>query len=1066
MMNATTTTMNNTNATVTTTIKAAAVNTLLIQSPYIILEKNGKRVFGVHNDIEFKGEIKGVLDNGGVLESVDGIYRIVNLIKAYTVSAEEVAKLNRRYRIFDRSGMNSTVIGIDRPMDIALNKADMTENDIISVNISDIFATAMTAKEKQRGVAIRNAHLINENLNRYGIRIYDEKVYVAIGGWTKGSTIIEMYDVIDMKGIKDIEIKKGLVLSNVFMPSVRTSSMKNAGEKFFVVNNKVDAFERALCAGVSLNDRFMQLSNGGIIAVSMRQLMKEWKYMPSSLAGRIKLDLSKCRIAVIDEKGRVGDGNGSANPDLVGVDNKTALQMRLRIYQGKGMLMCEKDTFVFDLEYLNNLVAAHPEKVTYYGDPSLPVGAIVDRNFIKMLDQRLDVVSEMERTSWIIHEFGELSKSEMSIDECSKWLRRCANDEDKKTIMDMFINGFEKAMQNKMIQAFTPDVDSGYLPSMLKGIDKWSTIKSLDSMFNKLWSADCRPKAWMGGYTLGLTQHPIFNEDGDAYRKTRGEDGLAVVFVNTETWEKLGKPTESVLTKFPSPSERGAVRVAVRVNDHVCDNCIGLDMSKESMALLEAMSGADCDGDKCNFMATVIEKNGENVRTWIGKILENANYRHMTVKNILPEISDTVKVNSVLEMHIKDMDAQAGMTGVMVSAMNVIKLNAKGNPDAPAYIGRFANITEMRIEDIYSWIQYIGNNGENIRIDDSNRAAWWLDCGLVQDWLAEFTTGLSGSGVQMPEDLRNYFCSFKNCIVSYWMKSIEETNKAIISYNEFVGDGEKKTLISTDKNILIRRLTIGNFKLYTAVEKVISESEAWARKRITEIKWISDNAMTVEEFCAAHHVDVSHIDVRFGYVGNYLPSEYRKCGVGHISAASHNLGNSDAWKYEAGTMIAAKDFRRSKKETNGQYAIRSARVDQLCNAIWNESKYSTMFMVPEYLRKIGYNVTDDVANSYKKEYEGKYALPIVLYRKDDKENDYTTTLAAIKSGRIVTGTINSNRFVIESTINGKTKNVGLQIATESDLLINGLNLHIDQLVNARVDEYNNREYYVALCSII
>lgn len=873
-----------------------------------------------------------------------------------------------------------------------------------------------------------------------------------------------MYDVIDMRGINDVEIKKGLALSQIFMPSVRTSSMKNAGEKFFVVNNKVDAFERALCAGISLNDRFMQLSNGGILAVSMRQLMKEWKYMPSVLAGRVKLDLSKCRIAVIDEKGRVGDGNGSANPDLVGVEDKTALQMRLRIYQGKGVLMCEKNTFAFDLEYLNHINAINPEKVTYYGDPSLPVGVIVDRNFIKMLDQRLDIVPEIERTSWIIHEFGELSKSEMSIDECAKWLRRCSNDEDKKIVMEMFINGFKKSMQDKMIQAFTPDTDSEYLPSMLKGIDKWSTIKSLDSMFNKFWSADCRPTAWMGGYTLGLTQHPIFNADGDAYRKTRGENGLSVIFVNTETWEKLGRPSEAVLTKFPSPSERGAVRVAVRINDSVCSNCIGFDMNIESMALLEAMSGADCDGDKANFMATVIEKNSENVRTWIGRILENSGYRHMTVKNILPEIADKVTVNSVLEMHIKDMNAQSGMTGVMVSAMNVIKLNAKGNPDAPAYIGRFDHITEMRIDDIYSWIQYIGSNGENVKIDDSNRAAWWLDCGLVQDWLAEFTTGLSGSGVQMPEDLRNYFCSFKNYIVSYWVKSIEETNKSIIAYNNLVSDSEKKVLISTDKNMLVRRLTIGNFKLYKAVEEAISDSAAWAQKRITEIKWVSDNAMTVEEFCAAHHVDASHVDVRFGYVGNYLPAEYRKCGVGHISAASHNLGNSDAWKYEAGTMLAAKDLRRSKKETNGQFTIRYARVEQLCNAIW-ESKYSTMFMIPEYLRKIGYNVTEDVANSYKKEYEGKYALPIVLY-KSDKENDYTTTLAAIKSGSIVTGTIKGDRFVVGSTINGKNKNVGLQIATESDLLINGLNLHIDQLVNARVDEYNNREYYVALCSII
>ena len=76
------------------------------------------------------------------------------------------------------------------------------------------------------------------------------------------------------------------------------------------------------------------------------------------------------------------------------------------------------------------------------------------------------------------------------------------------------------------------------------------------------------------------------------------------------------------------------------------------------------------------------------------------------------------------------------------------------------------------------------------------------------------------------------------------------------------------------------------------------------------------------------------------------------------------------------------------------------------------------------------------------------------------------TIPPIKSGNIATGTIKGDRFVVSSTINGKNKNVGLQVATESDLLINGLNLRIDQLVNARIDDKNHKEYYVALCTIV
>lgn len=1052
--------MNNTN-----TISAADIAKVLLERPYIVLKKGGKQIYALDvASIETEGNGYDLLHGTGVLTSVDGVYELVNIIRASSVSAKELKKANRRYRVFDKKGMNNTVIGVDRPMDIALNKADMTDDDIISVNLSDIYAKALASKNSKR--AMENTKLINIAANTYGVRLYDEKLYVALNGWIAGSTVVELYDVEMKKTYLDAETNKGLSLSKTFMPSVRTSSMKNAGEKFFIIDSKVEDFEKALCCGLSLRDRFNQLSNNGLLSVSTKQMVKEWKYLPSSIAGRTKLDLSKCRIAVINQKGRVGDGNGSAKPDLVNVPDKTALQMRVRTYQGKGMLMCEEETFARDLEYLNKVATVHPEMITYYGDPSLPIGVIVDRNFIKMLDERLEILPESERTSWIIHEFGGgLSKSEMSIDECSKWLRRCANDDDKKTIMDMFIRGFERGLKKKTLACFTPDTDGSYLPSMLKGIDKWSTIKSLDSMFTKLWGADCRPTAWMGGYTLGLTQHPVFKDAGAAYRKARGKDGLAVVFVNTETWEKLGKPTEAVLTKFPSPSERGAVRVAVRVNDHVCNNCIGLDMSRESMALLEAMSGADCDGDKCNFMSTVINRDGNNIRTWLGNILENAGYRHMTVKNILPEMAETATVDSVLEMHIKDVNAQAGMTGVMVSAMNIIKLNAKGNPDAEAYVGRFENITEMRMEDILSWMEYIGQNGCNVKIDDTNRAAWWLDCGLIQDWLAEFTTGLSGSGVPMPDNIRNFFCAFKDAIVTYWVTSIEEANKAAIEYNKTAKEGKKKPLIQLNKDKLVRRLTIANSKLYEAVEAVISECDQWAHKRITEIKWVSDNAVTVEEFCKAYKVDPSKVDARFGYVGNYMPDKYKRYGFGHISAASHNLGNSEVWKHWAGTFAAAQDYRRTKKETNGEYSVRLARVAELCNAAWNKSKYSTMFMVSRYVRQIGYNVTDEVALSYEKEYEGKYALPIVLMN-SDKKNDYTTTLAEIKSGNIAAGTIKGDRFVVSSTINGKNKNVGLQVATESDLLINGLNLRIDQLVNARIDDKNHKEYYVALCTIV
>ena len=81
-MNATTT-MNTTNA--TTTIKAAHINALLMQRPYVILEKDGKRVFEVKNDIAFNGDPKNILNGTGILESVDGIYKITNLVNITAV---------------------------------------------------------------------------------------------------------------------------------------------------------------------------------------------------------------------------------------------------------------------------------------------------------------------------------------------------------------------------------------------------------------------------------------------------------------------------------------------------------------------------------------------------------------------------------------------------------------------------------------------------------------------------------------------------------------------------------------------------------------------------------------------------------------------------------------------------------------------------------------------------------------------------------------------------------------------------------------------------------------------
>lgn len=1041
----TTTTINTANA--TATISANDINAALTTRPYIILLKNDIRIFSADADITFNGDAKDLFNGSGEIMSTDGAYKMMNIILTSSVSAKELKKTNRRYRTFDKSGMNSTVIGADRPMDIALAKAGMTEDDIISVNISDIFAQAIVAKDA--GAALQNAKMINIAANTYGIRIYNEKLYVAMNGWVKGSAIIEMYDIEDTKPITDNTIKRGLVASKVYMPSVRTSSMKNAGEKFFVADGHVDNFERALCAGVSLRDRFDMLSKNGLLSVSLKKANKEWKYLPSSLAGRTKLDLSHCRIAVIDEKGRVGDGNGSANPDLVGIENRTALQMRVRTYQGKGVLMCEHATFEMDYAYIQ---ALDESKITYYGDPSLPVGVIVDRNFIKMLDARLDILPEEERFSWIIHEFGEVSKSEMSIDECAKWLRRCKTQEDKDFIMNKFISGFAKTLFEKTVDCFTPDDNGSYLPSLLRGIDKLSTAKQLNSMFGKLWSADCRPKAWMGGYTLGLTQHPIFNEDGMKYRTERNKDDLAVVFVNSKTFELIDKAVEVALTKFPSPSERGAVCVAVRINEHVCDGCIGMDMSEESMALLEALSGADCDGDKTNVMPTTIRRGDKNVRTWLGKILTNAGYRHLCIHNVLPEIADNATVDSITEMHIRDINSQAGMTGVMVSAMNIIKLNASCISSGEEYVGHFENISEFSIDDIRKWINTIAVVGQQftmkVKINDANRRAWEIDCGIVQDWLAEFTTGLSGSGVAMPEDIRNFFCRFKNEIVSYWYEKLKNTDKRM------------------DKDILTRRLTIGNGELYNRVEAVIAENEAYARKRMSEINWVSDNASTVEEFAKANtDLDMSQQTIYFGYVGNYMPGDLKKTsGFGLISTASHNLGDSRVWKYWVGIFHAALNNKRVKSENNGTYEIRTARVNELCKAAWMQSKYSTLFMVDKYVKEIGYNVTDDVASTYEDEYKDKIALPLFVYT-NKGENDYTAALKGIKNGNIATGTIRNGKLDIKLAISdGKDKNVGIKISTNPDILINGLDLHIDQVVDAKTtDSY---VCTVVLCTIL
>lgn len=1065
----TTVTMNNTNN-YTIVMTKEQILDLLDRTPYFQLRnKNGKQCKDIPEEIQFRDGIY-TLRMSEQIESVDGEYVLVNLIRSTTIAAATIGEVKDRYRVFSSNKVGNTIVDYAKPLGIAMQKAKMSPNDIITINMSDIFAKA--ANSRNQDIAWKNASMIAAAIEMYGVRIYNDKVYCALRGWVKNTIVVEIYDIDNVQLTASKEIRSGLWhYSKVYMPSGRTSSMKNAGIQFFVANEYKETFERALCAGISLNDRYNQLSNNGFEMVSMKQLFKEWKYLFSSCAGKTVLDLSKCRIAVIDEKGRVGDGNGSADPELLGVPNRTALQSRLRVYQGKGMLLCEKYTFKYDLKYLKRIEKKHVKKVTYYGDSSLPVGVIVDRNFIKMLDEKLEILPEEERSSWIVHEFGEPTKSNMSIDECAKWIRRCANAEDAKVIQDRFIKAFEEAINKMVDTCFTSDQQDNYLPSLLGGIDKWATAKSLDKLFVELESWNKKPSAFVGGYNLGITQHPIFNQHAEGYRKKYGNDGRAIAFVNNETYKLLKNPIEAVLTKFPSPSEKGGVIVHIAIDNRVCNGCIAFNMSEESNNTLEACAGADCDGDKTNIMTTeqyVCDKDGNKKTrlTWLGKVLRKAGYEHLCIKNVLPEIDGSKAVGSITEMHVKDMSSQAGMTGIMVKAMNTVKLGAiclSGGNDCEMYKPTLVAIDgeaarecqKLTIEAIKTWMNRIGHIDSgtfvmNVRLDETNVREWQIEIGIIEDYIAELATGLSGSGVNMPTAIRNYFCTFKNSIIDRYCEQ------------EGVAKDDKSYM--QKRNVIERRIAICNGNLFNAVDNIIKQAKENAKQRMSGIDWYVNNADIVE-------TGFERPTDAFGYAGKYMPSNYSHVGFGNIACASYQQKNDDIWAHWNGTFKYAMEHARAGVEE---------RLKNIRNTVWgctynnpDGTKYSSMFLPARYLKSLGFIVPDEVIDSYEEKYTGKVAIPVYIYKNNPQYEKYQEI-----ADKICAGKINTVRVSKYNTTNGKTdyalcevdengvkSKIGLNCATSSDLCyaLNGKTINVTQCIKVRENVSNAiRAYYIVL----
>lgn len=616
--------------------------------------------------------------------------------------------------------------------------------------------------------------------------------------------------------LKTVEKRKRYIFT------YHSASGRNRGIFYAVRADLLINFEKALSGYL-----FEELKG---MAESYPDFVKKMKYQNLSSGAKAKmaeLDLDKYCILLVHSKNDPNDklpllGDGCAVSNIPGLNDKTPYQSRIMRF-GKGILDNNKYKFVWTYNYIQKLVDAEKVKTTLYGNKKEPPVAIIDLNFFKLYDKNKMEDYELLHANWVI----SIARAERESLSHVKLMRRFEYNKFERTV-EYMINDVRDQIVDLADNCFTPQPNSQYIGSMLRGMDRAATNSALESVLGenpedlkhiddpqeedpyaidvnaevidskaehtndesakeKVFNFEAKLVCKMDeGKVLKILQSRIHNDKPDT--EIINEKKYYIGYVNQKSYRTIKR---FLAIRFPSTGLAEMVRIKLIVDNNVSDGAIEFAITEEIQEMLEILGGADCDGDEVHLLP-LEDKNGKD--NFLCEDLDNTNYEPELIHNIMPHPNTKWNPDKLHRNKYVFDCANSGVNqaGILIGAANellyapyavVERALCKAEANNP-YEERFANAGTMSEKDIFAWIEYVMNkfkHVESVSEMETFARTFHRDLMKVASWCAEVATGIASNGTGVDAEIVKFFGRAKATFKKARLELIEENKEDLIN---------------------------------------------------------------------------------------------------------------------------------------------------------------------------------------------------------------------------------------------------------------------------------------------
>lgn len=731
------------------------------------------QVADMSDDVADEDWDSDVMCNQRTICVVDGLtHNITIRPKDLTIRDKEV-KVKKYYNAFDAFSKQAKRELMAEGMQKICEKAGVKEDDIIQINFmwfDTIVKDPMAAKNRIRA-AIRNGIVIKDGTPFFTDDNENNSVRYAL------------YSKERIEAVMDNDAK-------IYMAAMYTSSGRMNGSLLFVKQDKVDAFQIAAHGTDSktLQRISVRQFTEGCYSSVFACTSKNFKYMGLALGAKkdfYDMDMvHNPHVMVVNKKAySISDGDIYASTEI-GLE-AASYQSRLYDTCAKANMDVNNAMFEDTMQRLRAVGLGEDSKspdVRHYGDLSLPVSAVMDTDTWKHDIFRASINGCLH---WCVKRFDRTpNRATLSVSALSKLLRVYDMSRDIFTNV-IYKAAYEEAV-NHMVESIHPNPNSGYALHMLAGLDTFATVFGLKNAYE-----DCLPQndgdevmplTTIDAWVLPIHMSHAFDEREARklkdFRIDKHNDYEYVIFAAPETARIIGRLL--LCTRYPESGENNRSLVHVVVDDMCTEGQIYCAHTVKGERFKLVHTGMDFDGDK---LIAITLRDDNKTYTIIGKLLKDKSYKADVIKNDFADIavilSDKHQYEVACRYKHKDCTGREffedtyalsfGQTGMIISYNNVVKMAAikycTPNKDAIDYAFEW-NLDKdeygfiMRASDIRRWMQYVGDNGTNVRLTADNIKRWREDVGIIGNWCAECSTATSTNGYGIPDDIFKFFKAF------------------------------------------------------------------------------------------------------------------------------------------------------------------------------------------------------------------------------------------------------------------------------------------------------------------